>query len=122
MVDSLKDAFYAQLEAGYKERNVPAWKPQTAFEIFMNDNVAQLMGFAKPYVGSLTASSVGPFLGDALDIAAGDFNPKTMRNHSMLTWWDECLREVAMSRNSWKVRTFDGWKWVSGWELGREEC
>ena len=120
MSNSVLDVFYAELIANYKARDLAEWKPQTAFEIFMNDNVAQLMGFAKPYVGSLTAQSVEPFLERALNIAAERFKPKLMRNGSMLMWWDECLREVAMTRTSWKVRTFDGWKWVSGWELGRE--
>lgn len=96
------------------------WQPNTAFEIFMVSNVAQLMGFAKPYVGSLTAQSVEPFLLQALGIAEAQFDPKKMRAGSMLTWWDECLRAVALSQRSWKVRTFDGWRWVPGWELGRE--
>lgn len=96
------------------------WQPNTAFEIFMVSNVAQLMGFAKPYVGALTAQSVEPFLNEALALASQRFEPKKMREASILTWWDECLRQVAQSRASWKVRTFDGWRWVSGWELGRE--
>lgn len=94
--------------------------PPTAFTIFMTANVAQLMGFAKPYVGALTASSVEPYLERALKLAEERFDPKKMRASSMLSWWDECLRDVAMTRSSWKVRTFDGWKWVSGWELGWE--
>lgn len=120
MLNESQVQFNKYLIRCYRETSVPAWVPATAFERFMNDNVAQLMGFAKPYVGSLTATSVEPFLGRALRIAEERFKPKLMRNGSMLTWWDECLREVAMSRTSWKVRTFDGWKWVSGWELGRE--
>lgn len=93
----------------------------TAFEIFMTRNVAQLMGFAKPYVGSLTAASVEPFLERALKIAEQRFEPKKMRAGSMLIWWDECLRAVAMTRSSWKVRTFDGWRWITGWQLGLED-
>lgn len=95
--------------------------PPTAFEIFMTRNVAQLMGFARPYVGALTAVSVEPFLERALKLASERFDPKKMRNGTMLIWWDECLRDVAMTRSSWKVRTFDGWRWVKGWELGRED-
>lgn len=111
---------YLDLISAYKARHGKRWKPDTAFEIFMVGNVAQLMGFAKPYVGSLTASSVDPFLLQALSIAEQRFDPKKMRAGSMLTWWDECLRSVAMTRDRWKVRTFDGCRWVSGWELGRE--
>lgn len=111
---------YLDLISAYKAKQGKRWKPGTAFEIFMVSNVAQLMGFAKPYVGSLTAQSVDPFLEHALTLASHRFEPKKMREGSILTWWDECLRAVALSQRSWKVRTFDGWRWVPGWELGRE--
>ena len=116
------EAYYRDLIVNYKARSkVKRFVPQTAFEFFMRDNVAQLMGFAKPYVGALTYVSVEPFLERALKLAEQRFDPKKMRESSMLTWWDECLRDVAMTRTSWKVRTFDGWRWVSGFELGRED-
>lgn len=115
-------SYYSQLITSYKvRRNAPKPAPPTGFEIFMTRNVAQLMGFAKPYVGSLTAPSVGPFLERALKLAEQRFDPKRLRTGSMLMWWDECLREVAVTQDRWKVRTFDGWRWLSGWELGRED-
>lgn len=91
------------------------------FERIMQTHVAQLMGFAKPYVGRLSASDRELLLTAALNCAwerRGQFKPE---QESILQWWDGCLRFAATRRPRWPLIYSHRTIWVSGVELGKAE-
>jgi hypothetical protein len=101
---------------------------QAQFELFMESRTAQLLDFAKPYIGRLVTSQRDAFLETALNKAWE--NRAALKPHrnkygsttvDVLRWWeDRCLRPTALSRQTWDLRTYDRQiETVSGRQLGK---
>jgi hypothetical protein len=91
------------------------------FDTFMAAHVAQLTGFAQPYVGRLPALEKELFLSRALKVAWGkrdEFVPGK-ENAGLLIWWDKCLRNAALSRGTWHQVYQDDVRTIRGVDLGR---
>lgn len=98
------------------------------FESFMRRHTAQLLDFAKRYVGALIPEHREAFLAFALEQAWEKRGELKARNNEdaepavrVLGWWeDHCLRPAALSRPTWTLRAWDGQReTVTGRQLGR---
>ena len=96
-------------------------KEREQFEAMMARSCARLTDFARPYTGRLAARERDEFWQRALHEAwlrRVDFHPES---HSILQWWDGCLRATALAKDTWTVVRFDGSRRkVSGRRLGKE--
>lgn len=91
------------------------------FDAFMARHVAQLTGFAAPYVGRLPMLEKELFLKRALAAAwdkRDEFVPGK-ENAGLLVWWETCLRTAALSRGTWRQVWQDDVRVVRGADLGR---
>jgi hypothetical protein len=92
------------------------------FDTFMSNHVAQLTGYAQPYVGRLPALEKELFLARALNAAwekRNEFVPGK-ENAGLLVWWEKCLKQAALSRGTWHQVYQDDVRTIRGVDLGRK--
>jgi DNA-directed RNA polymerase specialized sigma24 family protein len=98
-------------------------KEQIAFMRDMAKHTAQLMDFAKPYIGRLSSADRDAFISESLMYAwqtREQYKPDK-ENAGLLKWWNGCLRFAAGTRLNWRCSTFDGqFHMVPGKKLGQE--
>lgn len=98
-------------------------KEQLAFQRDLAQHTAQLMDFARPYMGRLASSDRDFFLSQTLAHAwesRAEFVPDK-ENAGLLKWWEKCLKFAASCQLYWRVSRFDGtYHMVLGRTLGRE--
>lgn len=78
-----------------------ALRERRQFEKDMQDHVARLCEYARPYVAALIPEDRIAFLDAALAAAWRErkmFNPQSA---SLYQWWERCLRSAALTRDRW---------------------
>lgn len=89
------------------------------FDEMMLRACAKLTDFARPYVGKLVPRERDEFWQRAMHEAwlrRAKFHPES---HSILEWWDGCLKATALARETWTVIALDGGReTVKGKHLG----
>lgn len=94
-------------------------KERALFEDMIRRHTAALNDILARYVGRLSRRDREWFIGNTLEIAWENRSMFDPTKRHLIAYWEDCCRETARSRPTWRVITTTGYATVKNRRLGR---